>query len=120
MNVSAEERTHALLSWILMIVIGFISPLIFLLIDKEKPFVYRHAAMGLSMCIAWIPIAIVLFILGFILALAGPLALLMIPIWLAVSIGSLILLVMGAIKGNNGEQYDPPIVSAVCKAVFKV
>jgi uncharacterized protein len=119
-GVGQEERTHALLSWVLMIVIGFISPLIFLLIDKDKPFVYRHAAQGLALCIALIPIYIVLFILGFALAFAGPLALLMLPIWLVVGVGVLVIVVMGAIAANKGLPYDPPVTSQLAKALFKV
>lgn len=117
---SNDERTHALLSWVLMIVVGFLSPLIFLLIDKDKPFVYRHAAMGLSLCILLVPLYILMFVLGFIMAMAGPLVLLMIPLWLAVAAGVIVCIVMGAINGNKGMTFDPPIVKDVCRAIFKV
>ncbi|HRK22157.1 MAG TPA: DUF4870 domain-containing protein [Fimbriimonadaceae bacterium] len=119
-GVSQDEKTHAMLSWILMIVIGFISPLIFFLIDKDKPFVYRHAAQGLAFCITLIPLYIVMFILGFILALAGPLALLMIPLYLALLVFVIYVVVMGAVNANKGLTFDPPISSQVCKMIFKL
>ena len=119
-GVSQDEKTHALLSWVLMFVCSFISPLIFFLIDKDKPFVHRHAAQGLSLVITLIPLYIVMFILGIVLAFAGPLALVMIPIWLVVAVGVLIVIIMGAINANKGLPYDPPVSSQVCKAIFKV
>lgn len=119
-GVSQDEKTHAMLSWILMIVIGFISPLIFLLIDKDKPFVYRHAAQGLSLCIALIPLYIVVFILSIVLAFAGPLALLAIPLYLAIFALVVYDVVMGAINANKGLPFDPPISSQICKMIFKV
>ena len=119
-GVSQDEKTHALLSWALMFVISFVSPLIFLLMDKDKPFVYRHAAMGLSLVIALIPVYIVIFILAIILAMAGPLALLVLPLYLAVGVGVLYIVIMGIIKANNGLPWDPPVITQVCKAIFKV
>ena len=119
-GVSQDEKTHGLLSWVLMFVIGFVSPLIFLLIDKDKPFVYRHAAQGLSLVITLIPVYIVIIILGIILAMAGPLALLIVPIYLVLACGVIYIVIMGAINANKGLPYDPPVSSQVCKAIFKV
>lgn len=119
-GVTQDEKTHALLSWVLMFVISFISPLIFLLIDKDKPFVYRHAAQGLSLIITLIPVYIAMFILGFVLAFAGPLVILMIPVYLVVACGVLYVVIMGAIKANQGLEWEPPVSSQVCKAIFKV
>lgn len=119
--VGQDEKTHALLSWVLMIVISFISPLIFLLIDKDKPFVYRHAAQGLAFFITLIPIYIIMWIVVFVLAMVfAPLALLAIPIYLAIAVFGIYVLVMGAINANKGLPFDPPITSAVAKAIFKV
>ena len=119
-GVSQDEKTHALLSWALMFVISFISPLIFLLIDKDKPFVYRHAAQGLSLIITLIPVYIVIFILAFVLAMAGPLVMIMIPVYLAVACGVLYVVIMGIVNANKGLPWDPPLSSQVCKALFKV
>jgi uncharacterized membrane protein len=120
-GVSQEEKTHALLSWVLMIVISFVSPLIFLLIDKDKPFVYRHAAQGLAYCIGVTVAAIVLWIIAFVLALVfAPLALLMIPIWIGIIVLNIYVIVMGAINANKGLPFDPPVTSAIARSLFKV
>ena len=120
-GVSQEEKTHALLSWVLMIVISIISPLIFLLIDKDKPFVYRHAAQGLAYCITVVVAAIALWIVVFVLAMIfAPLALIGIPIWLAIIALNIYVIVMGAINANKGLPFDPPVSTAVAKALFKV
>jgi uncharacterized membrane protein len=104
-----------------MIVIGFISPLIFLLIDKDKPFVYRHAAQGLAFCITLIPVYIVSWIVVFVLAMIfAPLALLAIPIYLGLLALVVYVIVMGAINANKGLPFDPPVSTAVAKALFKV
>ncbi len=116
-----EEKTHALLSWVLMIVVGFISPLIFFLIGKDKPFVYRHAAQGLAYCICVFGAAIVMWILVFVLALVfAPLAFLMLPVWLAVVVFNIYVIVMGAMNANKGLPYDPPVTSKVAASLFKV
>jgi len=45
-----QERTNALLMWILYIVVGgWIVALVFYLISKEKPFVRHHAAEALNL-----------------------------------------------------------------------
>ena len=120
-GVSQDEKTHALLSWVLMIVIGFISPLIFLLIDKDKPFVHRHAAQGLAFCITLIPVYILGWIVVFVLAMIfAPLALLAIPIYLGLGALVVYVVVMGAIHGNQGLPLDPPVSTAVAKALYKI
>jgi uncharacterized membrane protein len=119
-SVPAEERTHALLSWVLSFVIGFISPLIFFLISKDKPFVKHHAATGLTMVIVGFCAGVAMGILGFILAFAGPLVLLMIPIYILVGLFFLAVLIMGAIAGNAGSRFDPPVIGKFRDAIFKV
>lgn len=118
---SQDEKTQALLSWVLMIVIGFISPLIFFLIGKDKPFLYRHAAQGLAFCITLIPIYIVIWVIVFILAMVfAPLAILAIPIYLAIFVFVVYVVIMGAVNANKGLPFDPPVTSQVCKMLFKV
>ncbi|MBC8064200.1 MAG: DUF4870 domain-containing protein [Chlorobia bacterium] len=120
-SIPQEQRTHALLSWLLMFVISFISPLIFFLIAKEdKPFVKQHAATGLTLVIVNVAAAVVIVILGIILAFAGPLALLILPIWGIYGLAVLALVIMGAIAGNAGSQFDPPLIGNLRRTIFKV
>lgn len=119
--VPQDEKTQAMLVWLLSIFIAFISPLIFMFVAKDKPFVYRNAMLCLTQAIlVWIPV-IILEVLFVIIAVAlGPVAmLLMLVIW-ALCLASLILTIMSLIKANNGEWWDPPVVGKICKQWFKV
>jgi uncharacterized membrane protein len=118
-SVPQEQKTHALLSWLLMFVISFISPLIFFFMAADKPFLKHHAATALTLVIVNIGISIALFILAFILALAGPLALLMLPIWGIYALAMLALIIMGAIAGNAGSRFEPPLIGNLAKSWFK-
>ncbi|HEV7722891.1 MAG TPA: DUF4870 domain-containing protein [Iamia sp.] len=63
-----QERTNALLMWILYILVGgWIVALIFYLISKEKPFVRHHAAEALNLTL----VLLVPQIVGFGLLLPG-------------------------------------------------
>jgi len=119
-SVPAEEKTQAMLSWVLMFFVSFISPLIFFLISTDKPFVKRHAATGLAMAITGLCIGIGMFVVGIILALARPLALLVIPLWGIISLAMLAVLIMGIIAANAGSRFDPPVISKIRDAIFKV
>jgi uncharacterized membrane protein len=116
-SVPQEEKLHGLLSWVLSIVIGFLSPLIFFLISKDKPFVKHHAASGLTMCILFFCVYVVFFVLALVV---GPLALVLFPIIGLMGLCALIFLVMGAIAANAGSRCDPPLIRTVREAIFKV
>jgi uncharacterized Tic20 family protein len=98
--------------WILGIPIGFISPLIFYLIAKDKPFVYRQSAQALAFHIAIFCGFIVAGLLMFVL-----IGFLLYPV---VGIFALVISIMGAIAANKGEDYVPPLTGALAKAMFKV
>lgn len=119
--VPQDEKTQAMLVWLLSIFIGFISPLIFMFTAKDKAFVYRNAMLCLTQAILVIAVVIACWVIGILLAMiAGPLALLVMFIYLAAIIGSLVLTIMNLIKALNGESWDPPVVAGVCKSWFKV
>jgi uncharacterized membrane protein len=110
--VSQEEKTQALLMWILGLPLGFISPLIFFLISKDKPFVYRHAAQALAFHLVIFCAAIVASMLLIVL-----IGLFLFPV---IGIFALVITIMGAMAANRGEDYDPPLTSGLAKALFKV
>ncbi|HRJ27174.1 MAG TPA: DUF4870 domain-containing protein [Fimbriimonadaceae bacterium] len=95
-----DEKTQAMLVWILAIFIGFISPLIFYLISKEKKFVFWHAAQCLTFNLIGLIFAVV-----------------------TCGIGGLVVLVfnvIAAIKANEGVWYEPPVTSNLARNWFKV
>ena len=119
--IPQEHRTQALLSWVLMFVVGFLSPLIFYFISTDKPFVKYHAAVGLSACITSLVVVIGIVILGVILGLISPSLLMLVGLlYMAFGLAMLAVVIMGAIAGNSGSKYEPPLVGAVAKAIFKV
>ena len=109
MGPSQEERTQALLSWVLSILTGFLAPLIFFLISNDKPFVKRHAAMclGLQIVATIIIIILVITVVGILLA----------PV---VSVACLVIAIMGAIAANKGDNYDVPGIGNMIANMFKV
>lgn len=120
-SIPQEQKTQALLSWLLMFVVGFISPLIFYFISTDKPFVKYHASIGLSACIMSVVVVIAMVFLGIILGLiSAGLALIVMLLYMAFGLAMLALIIMGAIAGNAGSTFQPPFVSTIAKAIFKV
>lgn len=106
---SQEEKTQAMLSWFLSLLVGFIPPLIFFVISTDKPFVKRHAAMCLGLQIAG---TIIMFVLA--ITVVG---MLLIPIvWIAM----LVFVIMGGLAANKGDNYDVPVVGKMISNMFKV
>jgi len=96
-----------MLCWLLTIVIGFVSPIIFMLIGKDKPFVYANSMQCLVMSLGW---TVILFILTLITCGIGAIGF-VIP---------LIFAILGAVQANSGEVYEPPITGALAKKWFKI
>ncbi|MBX7131410.1 MAG: DUF4870 domain-containing protein [Fimbriimonadaceae bacterium] len=118
---SQEEKTQAMLVWVLAFVISIISPLIFMSTGKDKPFVYRNAMLCLTQMIVALGLSIGLWIVFFLLAMvAGPLALLAFPVIGLIAIGNLVLTIMAIMKAINGEHWDPPVIGKLANQWFKV
>lgn len=102
-----------------MFVIGFISPLVFFFMATDKPFLKHHAATALTLVIVQIVAVIAIVILGILLAFAGPLALLILPVWAVFGLAMLATVIMGAIAGNSGSRFEPPLIGNLAKTWFK-
>lgn len=102
-----EERSLAMLMWIISIFISIIVPLIFILTQKEKPFVYAHSVQALTFHLA-------LLILGTILTIVTC------GIGAIVFIAGLIVPIVGAIKANSGESWDVPLTGGMARKLFGV
>lgn len=103
-----------MLVWLLSIVIGFLSPIIFMIVSRDKEFVYRNTMQCLTF-------HILLAIIWFVLPIVGTLTcgigfiLIIVPL-----VAQLVVPIIGAITANNGAVYEPPISSQLCRAWFKV
>jgi uncharacterized protein len=107
--VSQEEKSQAMLMWVLSIIASLLAPLIFYLISKDKPFVYRHSAMSLALCIVTFVVYVILGI--------TVIGMILLPV---VWIFQLVVCIMGAMAANKGDQYDPPLIGGLAKSMFKV
>jgi uncharacterized membrane protein len=101
-----------MLCWLLMIVIGIVSPIIFMLVGKDKPFVYRNAMQALTFSICAIIAYVISFILAFIIIGFVMMA--------ALGIFALVVCILGAVAANRGEVYQPPLTSGFARSWFKV
>ena len=87
----------------------------------ETKFECLRALRAPAFAIPFLLLPIVLYVLFFALAMAlGPLALIGLPVELLLGVGVLVCIIMGAVKASSGEEFEPPVVSAICKALFKV
>ncbi len=120
-----QERTHALLMWILYIVLGgWIVALIFYLTSKEKPFTRHHAAEALNLTLVLLVPQVVGFALlvpGYVdlitTAIDDPEASVTLPgtfwagvaVLAVVSILNLVLAVVAAVRAHQGRWWRLPI-----------
>lgn len=121
----AQERTNALLMWILYIVLGgWIVALVFYLISKEKPFVRHHAAEALNLTIVLLVpqiLAIALLVPGYVdwisTVIDDPDASPSLSAWfwaglallVVVGLVNTVLAVVAAVKTSRGRWWRLPI-----------
>jgi uncharacterized membrane protein len=107
-----EPRICGLLCWIPVGPVPLIASIVFLVVDpyKENKFIRFHAFQNLFFAAAAVAISIALMIVGAILAMAGPLALLMIPIWLAYCFGVLGVMIYMCVKAYGMESPRLPFI----------
>ena len=84
-------------------VLGFVGSLIIYLLYKDRgPFVRAHAANSLNIQITTGIGVVISFVLMFVLI--GFVTIFVVGIW------ALVMHIIGAVKANNGEWWDPPLV----------
>ena len=114
-STGLDENVASLIAYLA----GWVSGLIFFLIEKSSRLVRFHAMQAILLnvvvAVVWIVIMIIVSILVLILgqvssALAGIVSLLSVLLYLAAGIGTLILWVMCLIKAYGGQMYKLPII----------
>jgi len=112
-SIPADEKSQALICWILLILTSWVGPLIFYLITKpDKPFAKQHAAQALTIGIA----TIALWIVGAVTCLLGIGMVILSVMWLY----PLIFGILGCLAANAGSSFDPPVTGALARSWFKV
>jgi uncharacterized protein len=102
-----DERTMALLIWLLGLLSGWIGPLIIWLVKREQSkFVDFHGKQSLFLHI----VAVVLMVPMVVLMMLPLVGCVMLPLFLFAGIGLMVVQILLAVKANSGEWYRLPVV----------
>jgi uncharacterized membrane protein len=114
-STGLEENIAALLSYIF----GWVSGLIFFLIEKDSRLVRFHAMQSILLNVSFGVLAFVLWIVLFILllifaqisdALVTLFSILSVLVWLVFVVGILIAVIMCLVKAFQGQYFKLPII----------
>ena len=106
-STGMDPKIAALLSYLF----GWVSGLIFFLIEKEDKYVRFHAMQSILLSVACIVIMIASnIILGILAAIVDIFGLLFLVVSPLLSIGFLILWIMLMVKAYSGEKWKLPII----------
>ncbi len=111
-NVSQEDKTLALITHLSGILAGFIVPLIIWLINKDKPeksFLIDQSREALNFQITLLIVYVVCFVLT--IVTLGLFSIVTLLVWVA----SIVLMILAAVKANNGEAYRYPVALRLIK-----
>lgn len=113
-DISQDDKTMGMIAHLSALVT--IGPLVIWLMNKDNPakeFVTRQAKTALnfviSLWIVMVPLSIVIAIIGHIPAVGWIIALLASLLMAAVGLAALVLVIMAAMKANNGEDGTYPL-----------
>lgn len=103
----SNDKTMAMLSWVLAIFIGFIGPLIIFLTQQKEGYAKTQAKKALNFQLTILIAEIICYILMFVLIGA-------VLIWI-VLIVNLIICIMAAMAVSKGEDYKAPFAITFIK-----
>ena len=106
----SDDRTWAILGYLLTFVGGFIAPLIVYLVKKDQsPFVRHHAAQALNLTITSAIYSIGLFVLTIIAgAITHGLGFWLVLLYFPLAITFIVFLIMAAVAANRFEMFQVP------------
>jgi uncharacterized membrane protein len=91
--------------------IGLVVSIVAVIVEKENRFVRFHALQSLAFHGALLVLGIGFWVLGLVLgALAGPLALVMVPVQMLLGLGLLVVMILLMVKAYNNEEYRLPVI----------
>lgn len=107
-----EPNICGLLCWIPLGPVPLIASIVFLVADpyKQNKFIRFHAFQNLFFAGAMVALWIACLVVGAVLAFAGPLALLMIPVWFVLGFGALAVMIFMCIKAFGMQTTRLPII----------
>jgi uncharacterized Tic20 family protein len=106
----SDDRTWAMLGYLLTFVGGFVAPLIVYLVKKDQsPFVRHHAAQALNLAITSAIYGIALFVLAIVAgAVSHGVGLLLFLLYFPLGITFTVYLIVAAVAANRFEMYRVP------------
>jgi uncharacterized protein len=106
----SDDRTWAMLAYLLTFVGGIIAPLIVYFVKKDQsPFVRHHAAQSLNLSITSAIYSIGLLILALVAAaVSHGFGILLFLLYFPLGITFLVYLIIAAVAANRGEMYQAP------------
>ena len=114
--LSQDDKTWALAAHIgslvaAYIALGFLAPLLVMVMKKDRPFVRRHAVESLNFQIS----LLIYFAVGTVIMLVVALLtfgvglLLLVPVALVLGLLALLFIILATVKASNGEDYRYPL-----------
>lgn len=122
-TASGTEGMAENVAGLLCYLFGWISGLIFLLIDK-RPFVKFHGAQSIALCLSffvvWVVFWIVTLVVGFITALMHfPIGFLMAFLFPVIGLAYLAVFIFCMYKAYQGEKFKLPIIGNLVEGMVK-
>ena len=111
-GVTPEDRQTAMFVYLLGIFTGFVGPLILWMMKRdESKFVNHHGKEVINFCITLIIPLVALFMVGVPLIILTYClgAIIVVPLFLAVNVNALVMMIIGAMKANEGKWWEFPI-----------
>ena len=121
-STGLDENIAALLSY----VFGWVSGLVFFLIEKDSKLVRFHAMQSILFCVVIAVLGIALWILSFLFLLVGALlpdimgsllALLATLIWIIFTVGLLIGWVLCLVRAYQGQLFKLPVIGNMAEKI---
>lgn len=96
--------------------LGALTGVLFLLIDRDRPFVRFHAMQSIVLTVTWVALSIALTLVGMILGvlpIVGWLVSLLLSVALAV--GGFILWLYLMFRAHGGDEWEVPVIGAYAR-----
>ncbi len=114
-GATATSGLDANIAGLLCYLFGWVSGLIFLLIDK-RPFVRFHAAQSIGISVGAIAVMIAFWILTVILAfISGGLGILLGLLFPLMGLGIFVLVIVCMVKAYKNEKFKLPIIGDIAE-----
>jgi len=114
-NVGVAPNVGGLLCYVPCCV-GLIFSIVVAIVEKQSRFVRFHAFQSLLLHAAMFVLGIGFMVLGMVLgSVAGPLALILLPIEVLCGLALLALTIFLMVKANGNEEYKLPVIGDMAK-----